>query len=302
MDPVSIVEVSPRDGLQNESRPLSPGLRAELVRRAVEAGARRIEAVSFVHPDRVPQMAGAEEVMAAVPRAEGVSYAGLVLNGRGLDRALQTSVDEINVVVPCTDEMSLRNQGCDMRTMLATARDVVAAAREAGRFVTVTAAVAFGCPFSGAVDPTAVRLVAAMAAEVGADEIALADTIGVGVPAQVRTLTEVVREVAPGLDLRFHFHNTRNTGYANAAAAVEAGVRVLDASIGGFGGCPFAPAATGNIATEDIHYLLRRTGHSTGLSHDALVETATWLGERLGNRPTALLGKAGDFPTAEHTQ
>jgi hydroxymethylglutaryl-CoA lyase len=141
-----------------------------------------------------------------------------------------------------------------------------------------------------------------MAAEEGADEVALADTIGVGVPAQVRTLTEVVREVAPGLDLRFHFHNTRNTGYANAAAAVEAGVRVLDASIGGFGGCPFAPAATGNIATEDIHYLLRRTGHATGLRHEGLVEAATWLGERLGNRPPALLGKAGDFLSAEQTR
>ncbi|MCW2760116.1 MAG: yngG2 [Marmoricola sp.] len=300
METISIVEVSPRDGLQNEAKPLSPEQRAELVLRAVDAGAKRVEAVSFVHPGRVRQMAGAEEVMAALPRIEGVRYAGLVLNRQGVERALATAVDEINVVVPCTDEMSQRNQGCDMETMMATARDVVAAAREDHRFVTVTAAVAFGCPFSGDVAPDAVRRVAAMAAEEGADEFALADTIGVGVPAQVRQLTESVRTVAPDLALRFHFHNTRNTGYANAVAAVESGARVLDASIGGFGGCPFAPAATGNIATEDVHYLLRRTGYSTGLAHVNLVETATWLGQLLDKRPSALLGRAGDFPERVH--
>jgi hydroxymethylglutaryl-CoA lyase len=300
MEPISIVEVSPRDGLQNEPRPLSPEQRAELVQRAVAAGAKRVEAVSFVHPGRVRQMAGAEEVMAALPRIHGVRYAGLVLNRQGLERALETAVDEVNVVVPCTDEMALRNQGCDLETMMATARDVVAAAREARRFVTVTAAVAFGCPFSGDVAPDAVRRVAAMAAEEGADELALADTIGVGVPAQVRQLTETVRMVAPDLTMRYHFHNTRNTGYANAVAAIDSGVRVLDASIGGFGGCPFAPAATGNIATEDLHYLLQRTGYSTGLQHADLVETATWLGQLLGTRPPALLGRAGDFPQHAH--
>jgi hydroxymethylglutaryl-CoA lyase len=298
MDSISIVEVSPRDGLQNEATPLSPDQRAQLVLRAVEAGAKRVEAVSFVHPERVPQMAGAEQVMAGLPRIEGVRYAGLVLNRRGLERALETAVDEINVVVPCTDEMSRRNQGCDFETMMSTARDIVAAARHDDRFVTVTAAVAFGCPFSGDVAPEAVRRVATMAADEGADELALADTIGVGVPTQVRRLTETVATAAPDLSLRFHFHNTRNTGYANAMAAVEAGVRVLDSSIGGFGGCPFAPAATGNIATEDLHYLLRRSGYSTELAHTDLVETATWLGQLLDTPPSALLGRAGDFPEA----
>jgi len=292
---VTIVEVGPRDGLQNEKTILSASDKVALIRRCVDAGARRIEAVSFVNPKRVPQMADAEAVMAAVPRRADVSYIGLVLNRRGLTRALETGVDEVNVVVPATDTFCTRNQGCSTAEML-DAWDDIAAATVKGVRKSVTISVAFGCPFEGETPPERVEWAARRAYEAGADEIAIGDTIGVGVPAQVRDLTRRVREVAPGVPLRFHFHNTRNTGYANALAAVEEGVEVLDASLGGFGGCPFAPAATGNIATEDLIYGLRRSGVETDVSMAAVSATAGWLGERLGKRPEALLGRAGDFP------
>jgi hydroxymethylglutaryl-CoA lyase len=291
---VTIVEVGPRDGLQNEDVILSAEDKAELIRRSVEAGIRRIEAVSFVNPKRVPQMADAEAVMAAVPRRPDVSYIGLVLNRRGLDRALATGVDEVNVVVPATDTFCERNQGCTTDEMLDAWDDIAKAAEGVRRSVTITTA--FGCPFEGETPPERVAGVARRAYAAGADEIAIADTIGVGVPAQVRDLTRRVRDVAPGVPLRFHFHNTRNTGYANALAAMEEGVSVLDASTGGFGGCPFAPAATGNIATEDLVYGLHRSGAETGVSMEAVTANAGWLGERLGKRPEALLGRAGPFP------
>ena len=292
---MTIVEVGPRDGLQNEDVILPASAKVELIRRSVEAGVRRIEAVSFVNPRRVPQMADAEAVMAAVPRRDDVSYIGLVLNRRGLDRALATGVDEVNVVVPATDAFCERNQGCSTAAML-DAWDDIAAVAGADVRKSVTISVAFGCPFEGETPPERVVAAARRAYAAGADEIAIGDTIGVGVPAQVRDLTRRLREAAPGVPLRFHFHNTRNTGYANALAAVEEGVEVLDASTGGFGGCPFAPAATGNIATEDLVYGLRRSGVETGVSMGAVVANAGWLGERLGKRPEALLGRAGDFP------
>jgi hydroxymethylglutaryl-CoA lyase len=298
---VTIVEVGPRDGLQNEKAILSADDKVDLIRRCVDAGARRIEAVSFVNPRRVPQMADAEAVMAAVPRRAGVSYIGLVLNRRGLDRALATGVDEVNVVVPATDTFCARNQGCSTAEMLDAWDDIAAATDAAtakGVRKSVTISVAFGCPFEGETPQERVEWAARRAFEAGADEIAIGDTIGVGVPAQVRDLTRRVRQVAPGVPLRFHFHNTRNTGYANALAAVEEGVEVLDASLGGFGGCPFAPAATGNIATEDLIYGLRRSGVETDMSMAAVSAAAGWLGERLGKRPEALLGRAGDFPPA----
>ena len=297
---VTIVEVGPRDGLQNEKTILSASDKVALIRRCVDAGARRIEAVSFVNPKRVPQMADAEAVMAAVPRGGDVSYIGLVLNRRGLDRALATGVDEVNVVVPATDTFCTRNQGCSTAEML-DAWDDIAAATVKGVRKSVTISVAFGCPFEGETPPERVEWAARRAYEAGADEIAIGDTIGVGVPTQVRDLTRRVREVAPGVPLRFHFHNTRNTGYANALAAVEEGVEVLDASLGGFGGCPFAPAATGNIATEDLIYGLLRSGVETEVSMEAVTATADWLGERLGKRPEALLGRAGPFPLRQGT-
>ncbi len=291
----TVLEVGPRDGLQNEERALSPEDRIAFIGRCVDAGARRIEAVSFVNPRRVPQMAGAEEVMAGVPRRDGVSYSGLVLNRRGLDRALEAGVDEVNVVVVASDTFCVRNQGCTTDEALAAWDEIAAAAAAAGVPAAMTIAAAFGCPFEGETPPERVAEIARRAEAAGAFEIALADTIGVGVPAQVRDLTRRVRAAAPSPALRFHFHNTRNTGYANALTAVDEGVTVLDASAGGFGGCPFAPAATGNIATEDLLYALHRSGIQTGIDMEAVAATGIWLGELLGKPAPALLGRAGPF-------
>ncbi|GAB3461253.1 hydroxymethylglutaryl-CoA lyase [Streptomonospora sediminis] len=293
---VEIVEVGPRDGLQNEQTPLSVAQKVELVERLVGAGARRIEAVSFVNPRRVPQMAGAEEVMARVPRRDGVVYIGLVLNRRGLDRALAAGVDEVNVAIPATDGFCERNQGCSVAEMNDVFAGIAAAAAGAGVPISATVSTAFGCPFDGETDPDRVVDVARRAAAAGAGEIALADTIGVGVPHQVADLVERVRGVVGGARLRCHFHNTRNSGYANAHTAVEHGVTVLDASVGGFGGCPFAPGATGNIATEDLVFQLGRSGVATGIDTTETARTGMWLGGVLGTPPTALLGRAGGFP------
>jgi hydroxymethylglutaryl-CoA lyase len=292
---VGIVEVAPRDGLQNEDALLSVEDRIGLIERAVAAGLRRIEAVSFVNPKRVPQMSGAEEVMAGVPRAAGVSYAGLVLNQRGLDRALAAGVDEINVVVVATDEFSRRNQGCTVDEGVQAWERIAVDAHAAGVFASVTVAAAFGCPFEGEVPADRVLELVRRVAAAGPDEIALADTIGVGVPAQVRTLLGGAADIAPGVPLRCHFHNTRNTGYANASAAIDSGVAALDASIGGVGGCPFAPAATGNIATEDLLYSLHRSDIDTGARLTDVIDTAAWLAGKLGKPTPALLGRAGPF-------
>ncbi|MFV2197906.1 hydroxymethylglutaryl-CoA lyase [Nocardiopsis sp. LOL_012] len=297
-DRVEIVEVGPRDGLQNEDRVLSVRDRIELVDRAVEAGVRRIEAVSFVDPARVPQMAGAEEVMAGVRRVPGVRHIGLVLNRRGLERAVAAGVGEVNVAVPATDGFCTRNQGRTVGEMLDALAGIDAELAGTGIPLSVTVSTAFGCPFEGEVDPERVVEVVRRITGTGAVEIALADTIGVGVPRQVRDLVRRVAEVAGGRALRCHFHNTRNTGYANALAAVEEGVGVLDSSLGGFGGCPFAPAATGNIATEDLLYLLHRSGFETGVDLSAAAALGEWMGGRLGRRPPAYLGRAGGFPAS----
>jgi hydroxymethylglutaryl-CoA lyase len=297
MSQVTIVEVSPRDGLQNESEILSTDAKVELITRLVAAGARRIEAVSFAHPRLVPAMADAEAVMARVPRREGLSYAGLVLNRRGLDRAVDTGVDEVNVVVCVSDTFSRRNQNLSTGEAMGMAEEVAAEARSRGLFTTLTLATAFGCPFEGEVDPGRVVELARQGAAAGFDELCLGDTIGVGAPNQVRELTARVREaVGETPPLRYHFHNTRNTGFANAFAAILDGVTVLDASAGGIGGCPFAPNATGNIATDDLVYLLDRMGVATGVDLDALLPTAAFLSERLGHQVPAMLPKAGPFP------
>lgn len=290
---VTVVEVAPRDGLQNEAALIAAQDKIRLIERSIEAGLRRIEAVSFVNPRRVPQMADAEAVMAGVPRVDGVSYAGLVFNDRGLDRALAAGVDEINVVVVATDTFSERNQGCTTDEGVDHWLALAKRAAGAGLRRTVTIAAAFGCPFEGEVPPGVVLDLARRVAEAEPDEIALADTIGVGTPDRVHTLVNGVAALAP---VRCHFHNTRNTGYANAIAALDAGSRILDASTGGIGGCPFAPAATGNIATEDLLYTLDRMGIATGVRMDRVSETGTWLGELLGAPVPALLGRAGGFP------
>jgi len=294
---ITIVEVSPRDGLQNESVLLSTDAKVELIARLVDAGARRVEAVSFAHPKLVPAMADAEAVMERVPRRDGVSYAGLVLNRRGLDRALRTGVDEVNAVVAVTDTFSRKNQNMSTEEAMRDALSVIADARSAGLFTTLTLSVVFGCPFEGEVPVERVVDLAAEAAAAGVQELALGDTIGVGVPGQVRDMTARVRDaVGPSLPLRYHFHNTRNTGFANAYAAVLDGVTVLDASAGGIGGCPFAPKATGNIATDDLVYLLERMGYRTGFDLPALLPTAAYLSEQLGHEVPALLPRAGTFP------
>jgi hydroxymethylglutaryl-CoA lyase len=325
---VEVVEVGPRDGLQNEATLLPTATKVDLIRRLLAGGVRRIEATSFVHPRLVPQLADAEAVLAAV-RAPGfldtvreaaghdldlagVRFIGLVLNPRGLARALDAGVDEVNVVVAASETFARRNQNASFARLLDAADEIAAGARAAGIGASVVISTAFGCPFEGEVSSDAVLAVAQRCLAAGFDELALADTIGVGVPAQVRALVDGIRALADArvddarlagsasssgpVRLRAHFHNTRNTGYVNAFAALEAGVTVLDASAGGIGGCPFAPAATGNIATEDLLYLLHRSGFGTGLDPASIARTGAWVCERLGTATPALLGRAGPFP------
>ena len=290
---ITICDVGPRDGLQNEDTSLAPAVRAELCDRLAAAGVPRVEAVSFVNPKRVPQMAGAEEVMAAIDRRPGTVYAGLVLNARGYERALAAGVDEVHYAFPVTDEFARRNQNTTVAEAVETSAGLVGRAQADGLRITVTLSVAFGCPFEGAVEPAHVIGLAERVAATGPDEIVLADTVGVGVPSQVRTL--VAGAATAGVPIGCHFHNTRNTGFANALAAIEAGSTVLDASLGGTGGCPFAPRATGNIATEDLVYLLHGMGHETGIDLDALIGHAVWLGEQLGKELPGQVHKAGTF-------
>jgi len=295
---IEIVEVGPRDGLQNEPGVVSTATKVELIARAVACGIRRIEVTSFVNPKRVPQMADAEAVLAALPRDERVRYIGLVLNRRGYERALAAGCGEIGMAVVASDTFNQRNQGVTTRESIDAFADIAAAARAAGVPAQVTISTAFGCPFEGEISPARIVEIALRLAEARPSEIALADTIGVGVPSQVTDLIARVREAVPHVPLRAHFHNTRNTGIANACAAVAAGVSALDASIGGIGGCPFAPAATGNIATEDLVYLLDRMGVETGVDLDALIATARWLEDALGRPVPGMLVKAGAFPGA----
>jgi len=293
---IEIVEVSPRDGLQNEGVQFSTAAKVTLIERLIAAGARRLEITSFVNPRRVPQMADADVLPGLLPRTPGVSYIGLVLNRRGLDRALAAGVHEVNAVVVASDTFAQRNQGMSSDETLREALAVVDAARAAGLIASVTIGAAFGCPFEGEVPVARVVEIARQVAGSGAQELALADTIGVAVPSDVTERFQAVVAVVPGIRLRAHFHNTRNTGLANAWSALSAGVTVLDSSLGGIGGCPFAPAATGNIPTEDLIYMFDRAGIETGLSQPALIAAAAWLEEQLGRPVPALLGKAGMFP------
>jgi hydroxymethylglutaryl-CoA lyase len=294
---IEIVEVGPRDGLQNEKAHLAPADKLDFVRRLEACGARRIEAVSFVNERRVPQMAGAEAIMAGLPHADGRSRIGLVLNERGWDRAVAAKVDEANVVVCATDGFGIRNQGASVADQMAALATIVGRQKaEGGPPISVTLSVAFGCPFEGDVSEDQVAALARDAGALGVAEIALGDTIGVADPWTVRRRIEAVRKAAPDARLRMHFHDTRNTGLANAFASVEAGVGVLDASCGGLGGCPFAPAATGNIATEDLVYMLTRAGYETGYDLGALIETGRWIGEKIGKPPVSALSRAGGFP------
>jgi hydroxymethylglutaryl-CoA lyase len=292
---IEIVEVGPRDGLQSEPGVLPTATKIEFIERAIATGVRRVEVASFVDPKRVPQMADAEAVLAGLPRRPGVRYIGLVLNRRGFERAARAGCDEIGMAVVASDTFNRRNQGVTTDESIAAWRDMAAAARHEGILSQVTVSAAFGCPFEGEVPLQRVVDIARRVAEAEPFEIALADTIGAGVPAQVIELIGRVREAVPGVALRCHFHNTRNTGLANAFAAVQSGVTTLDASLGGIGGCPFAPAATGNIPTEDLLYMLQRSGYETGVSLAVAISTARWLQEQLGRPVPGMLVKAGDF-------
>jgi hydroxymethylglutaryl-CoA lyase len=295
MTSVEICEVSPRDGLQNESTILSTLDKVELVQRAIHAGARRIEVTSFVNPKRVPQMADAAEVMALLPRVEGVRYAGLVMNERGLERALGTALDEINVVVVATDTFCQRNQGMTTKESVQVATSLIARARGAGLYTTVTIGASFGCPFEGEVSMDRLGAIIEDVLSAGPDELCLADTIGVAVPRDITERTILARGLACDTPLRLHLHDTRHTGVANAVAGVAAGVVALDASIGGTGGCPFAPGATGNVATEDLAYLFARSGVATGLDLAQLLDATAWLEDKLAKQLPGSILRAGDF-------
>jgi isopropylmalate/homocitrate/citramalate synthase len=290
---VTVCDVAPRDGLQNDPKTLPPETRADLVNRLAAAGLRRIETASFVNPVRVPQMAGAEAVVEGIEREPGVVYAGLALNEQGYDRLLATGLDEVHYAFAATDTFNLRNSNASVEDSLAAAVRIVGRARADGVRATVTIGASFGCPFEGAVDPGHVLELAGRLAASGADEVVFADTIGVGVPRQVRQL--VGAGVALGVPIGAHLHNTRNTGFANALAALEAGASVLDASLGGIGGCPFAPKATGNICTEDLVYLLHGEGIETGIDLDALIRDAEWLEGVLGRQLPGQVYRAGAF-------
>lgn len=291
---MDIVEVGPRDGLQSDRVMFATGQKVDFVHRVVGAGVRRVEVCSFVNPQRVPQMADAEAVASGV--ADLAGCIGLVLNTRGWARAEQTSLPEVNVVVAASDGFAESNSGMDAQATLAVAEEVAGLARAAGRRVSATISVSFGCPYDGEVPIERVAELAGRCAAAGVDEVALADTIGVAVPPDVARRFAAAREaVGPGVALRAHFHNTRNAGYANAWAALEAGVTALDSSLGGIGGCPFAPRATGNIATEDLVGLLERAGVDTGVDLDRLLAASEWLEQQLGRTVPALLPKAGVF-------
>jgi len=289
-----VCDVGPRDGLQNEAKILEPAERAELCDRLAAAGLKRIEAASFVNPKLVPPMAGAEDVMAALHRRPGTAYAGLVLNEKGYERAIAAGVDEVHYALAATDEFGRRNQNATVEQGIQTALALVARSRADRVPVTVTVSVAFGCPFEGPVPPERVLGIVERLMAVPPDEVCLADTIGVGVPRQVHELVRGARGL--GASVGAHFHNTRNTGYANAVTALEEGVVSLDASVGGAGGCPFAPNATGNIATEDLVYLLRGMGVETGIHLDVLIHTSRWLGGKLGKERPGMVARAGDYP------
>ena len=294
---VEIVEVGPRDGLQSEAQVLPTATKVEFVRRLVAAGLSRVEVASFVNPKRVPQMADAEAVLAALASAQPAArYIGLVLNQRGFDRARAAGCTEVGMAIAASESFSQRNQGCSVDEGIAAWLEIAQAARAAGIRAQITISTAFGCPFEGEVPVARVREIAARLADGQPDEIAVADTIGVAVPTQVTELMGALRETLPGLKWRAHFHNTRNTGLANAVAAVSAGVGALDASCGGIGGCPFAPAATGNIPTEDLVYMLHRMGIDTGIDLPALLDTSGWLQGVLEHPVPGMVVKAGLFP------
>ena len=293
---IEIVDVGPRDGLQSQPVHIDTGTKLEFIRRLVTAGVRRMEAVSFVNPKRVPQMADAEEVIKGLPQDPDLRFIGLVLNERGFERAAAAGLREINTVVVATETFSQRNQGMAVAEILSSVANIARESRRAGIFCGVTVSAAFGCPYEGLVSVERVVALVRELAGHGVDEIGLADTIGVAVPLEVERMLAAVNEVRREIPLRLHFHDTRNTAVANVSAAARAGVRIFDASCGGVGGCPFAPGATGNVATEDLLYLFERSGLATGISMSGIIETTHWLEGPLGTSLPASLSRASRFP------
>ncbi len=296
---VELVEVSARDGLQNEPELLSTQQKLELIARSVASGLRRLEVASFVNPKKVPQMADAAEVMAGLPQGDGVTYIALALNQRGYERAAESGAREVNFVLSASEAFAMRNSGAPVLGLVDALGEVTGLARDAGIRVSATISTAFGCPFEGEIPADRVTDLVRRAAGAGVFEIALADTIGVGVPSQVRDLFGKARAAAPGVQLRAHFHNTRNTALANALAAVEAGITVIDGSLAGIGGCPFAPGAAGNVPTEDLVYLFERMGIATGVNLDRAIETARFVGAALGKQTPGMVSRAGGFPASQ---
>nr|WP_298925402.1 hydroxymethylglutaryl-CoA lyase [uncultured Erythrobacter sp.] len=298
--PIEIVEVSPRDGLQNEKAQVSTADKIALIERAIGAGARRIEVTSFVNPRAVPQMADADDVCAGLPMRDDVTYIGLVMNQRGADRALTTGrIDQLGAVCVSTDTFAMANQGQTSDGSVEAAKAIIETANAAGKSAQATIAASFGCPFEGEVAEDRVVEMARALVDAGPVEIALADTIGVGNPAHVASLVARVKDVIGDLPVRVHFHNTRGTGLANVWAAIGAGASTIDASIGGLGGCPFAPGAAGNVATEDVVYMLERAGIATGLNLDTLIQSNAWLSGVMDKELPAMVARSGGFPVPE---
>ena len=299
---IEIVEVGPRDGLQNEKTMISTEDKITLINRLEAGGSKRLEAVSFVHPGRVPQMADAEAVMAGLSANPDVTRIGLVLNVRGWDRAVETGVDQANVSIAASDGFALKNSGLTVAQQVEMLGELVGRSHNmgggegSGPSVTAVISTVWGCPFDGEVSVDQVEAVVRDVAALGVKEIGLADTIGVADPWAVRRKIEAARRAAPDATLRLHFHDTRNTAMANIFAGIEAGIDVIDASVGGIGGCPFAPGATGNVATEDVVYMLERAGFETGYDLDTLIETARWIGEKIGRSRPSALSRAGGWP------
>jgi hydroxymethylglutaryl-CoA lyase len=295
---VEIVDVGPRDGIQSQPTILDTSTKLDFITRLIDAGVRRIEVASFVNPKRVPQMADIDALVGRLPKNDDVKFIGLVLNRRGFERAAESGIDQINCTTVASETFCQRNQGASIADMDKTIAEIVVESRTRGLFFGVTIGASFGCPFEGEIDPKRVADMARRFADLGVDEIALADTIGVAVPTDVNRLLDLVMPVVGDTPLRAHFHNTRNTGIANVYAAIQAGVRIIDASCGGLGGCPFAPGATGNVATEDILYMLERMGMETGISIHKIIDTAKWLEKPLGSPMPAMVSRAGVFPVS----
>lgn len=293
---IQIVEVSPRDGLQADPADLTAAQKVQLVEVLAAAGNTRIEAASFVNPKAVPKMADGEAVMAGVPRSPAISYNALAFNTRGVERAVTAGVDEITGVVVASETFSAKNQNATIDESIERWRQVSDLAKSAGLRTSVVIAAAFGCPYEGRVPHDRVVEIATRLVADEPAELVLADTIGVAVPTTVSALFDAVADRTGEVELRGHFHNTRNTALANISAAIDCGVRIFDSSLGGVGGCPFAPKATGNVATEDVVYMVEEMGYSTGLDLNALIDASAWLEDLLGHATPGMVAKAGGFP------